>query len=135
MTDYKRLLDEAREARKYSYSPFSHFSVGAALLAEDGKIFRGCNLESAVFSPSLCAERVALAKALSEGVTGFTAIAIVGAENGEEPTNPCFPCGVCRQVLSEHVNLSGFEVVVEKDGRPEIHLLSELLPSAFVFEK
>jgi len=135
MTDYRMLLDEAAKARENAYSPFSGFSVGAALLAKDGRIFRGCNIESAVFSPSLCAERVALAKAISEGVREFSAIAIVGAPAGEDPSEPCFPCGVCRQVLSEHVPLTDFEIVVEKDGKPEIHTLSELLPSAFVFEK
>lgn len=135
MVDYKLLLDEAKEARKNSYSPFSGFSVGAALLAKDGRIFRGCNLESAVFSPSLCAERVALAKALSEGVTGFSALAVVGAKAEEEPSEPCYPCGVCRQVLSEHVKLREFEIVVEEDGEPKVCTLAELLPSAFEFEK
>ena len=135
MVDYTKLLDEAKEARKNSYSPFSGFAVGAALLSEDGRVFRGCNLESAVFSPSLCAERVSLAKALSEGVRGFTAIAIVGAPHGEEPSEPCYPCGVCRQVLSEHVKLQEFEIVVEEDGEAKVSTLAELLPSAFEFEK
>ncbi|MBR3058885.1 MAG: cytidine deaminase [Clostridiales bacterium] len=135
MIDYKMLLDEAKAARGHAYAPFSGFTVGAALLTSEGKVFRGCNIESAVFSPSICAERVALSKAISEGEHDFIAIAIVGANAGEEPVDPCYPCGVCRQVLSEHVDLSSFEVIVEDKGEVRTVTLSELLPSAFVFEK
>lgn len=131
--DEKKLLAEAKEARKNAYAPFSEFTVGAALLTKDGQIIRGCNLESSVFSPSLCAERVALAKALSEGIRGFSAIAIVGGPAGETPSEPCFPCGVCRQVLSEHVG-ADFTVIVERDGKPESHPFPELLPFAFAFD-
>lgn len=133
--DTKKLLKEAEEARKNAYAPFSSFAVGAALLTKDGKIYRGCNIESSVMSPSLCAERVALAKALSEGEKEFTAIAIAGAPVGEDPKDPCYPCGVCRQVLSEHVDLSAFQVVTEENGKAVTCTLSELLPKAFVFEK
>ena len=132
--DGKALLEEAREARKNAYAPYSGFAVGAALLTKDGKVFRGCNIESSVFSPSLCAERVALAKAISEGEKGFAAIAIVGGPACVEPHSPCFPCGVCRQVLSEHVDGSAFCVVVEEEGEARSYTLSELLPKTFVFE-
>ena len=133
--DKKKLLDEAKEARKNAYTPFSGFAVGAALLTTSGKVFRGCNIESSVMSPSLCAERVALAKALSDGEKDFLAIAIVGAPKDEEPKEPCFPCGVCRQVLSEHTGTGAFEVIVEDNGKVLSFKLGELLPKAFVFEK
>ena len=132
--DHERLLQEAHEARKNAYAPYSGFTVGAALLTKSGKIFRGCNIESSVFSPSLCAERVALAKAISEGEKEFEAIAVVGAPAGKEAVKACFPCGVCRQVLSEHVELSSFAVVVEDKGTVMTYYLSELLPKTFVLE-
>ncbi len=133
--DEKRLLNEAKEARKNAYVPFSGFTVGAALLTKDGKIYRGCNIESSVMSPSLCAERVALAKAISEGEKDFLAIAIVGAPKDEDPKDPCYPCGVCRQALSEHVDLSTFKIITEENGKPSTCTLSDLLPKAFIFEK
>ena len=133
--DNGKLLKEAKEARKMAYAPYSGFSVGAALITKEGKVYRGCNIESSVFSPSLCAERVALAKAISEGEKEFSAIAIVGAPSGEEPKDPCYPCGVCRQVLSEHVDLSAFKVIVEENGAAKTTTLKDLLPNAFVFEK
>ena len=133
--DEKKLLKEANEARKNAYVPFSGFTVGAALLTKEGKIYRGCNIESSVMSPSLCAERVALSKAISEGEKEFLAIAIVGAPSGEDAKEPCYPCGVCRQVLSEHVDIRSFEVVVEEDGKAKTCTLSDLLPNAFIFEK
>ena len=89
--DGKMLLEEARTARRNAYAPYSGFAVGAALLTKDRKIYRGCNIESSVFSPSLCAERVALAKAISEGEKDFASIAIVGAPKDEEPATPCYP--------------------------------------------
>ena len=129
--DYGKLLKEAKKARMNAYAPYSGFTVGAALVTKDGKVFRGCNIESSVMAPSLCAERVALAKALSEGEKEFTAIAIVGAPVKEEPKDPCYPCGVCRQVLSEHVKIDSFEVIVEENGKAEVTTLSDLLPKAF----
>ena len=133
--DNGKLLKEAKEARKMAYAPYSGFSVGAALVTKEGKVYRGCNIESSVFSPSLCAERVALAKAISEGEKEFSAIAIVGAPSGEEPKDPCYPCGVCRQVLSEHVDLKTFKIVTEENGKANVCTLSDLLPKAFVFDK
>lgn len=128
------LLQIARKARENAYAPYSGFAVGAALLAQDGQVFTGCNIESSVFSPSICAERVALSKAISEGVKGFTAIAIVGAPSGAEPEEVCYPCGVCRQVLSEHVRINEFQIIVEDHGRAQVCTLAELLPKAFVLE-
>ena len=133
--DNVTLLQKAKEARKMAYAPYSGFTVGAALLTKEGKVFTGCNIESSVFSPSLCAERVALANAISEGEKDFLSIAIVGAPKDEEPKDPCCPCGVCRQVLSEHVGISAFTVVTEKAGKASSCTLEELLPKAFVFEK
>ena len=133
--DEKKLLSEAKEARKNAYVPFSGFTVGAALLTKDGKIYRGCNIESSVMSPSLCAERVALAKAISEGEKDFLAIAIVGAPKDEEAKDACYPCGVCRQTLSEHVDLATFQIITEENGKPKTCTLSALLPKAFIFDK
>ncbi len=99
MTD-RDLYEEAVKAAKYSYSKYSHFSVGAALLSTDGRVFTGCNIENASYSLTVCAERTALFKAVSEGVTEFKAIAIAGSSN-EDFSRPCPPCGACLQVLSE----------------------------------
>ena len=133
--DEKKLLSEAKKARENAYAPFSGFAVGAALLTKSGKIYRGCNIESSVMSPSLCAERVALAKAISEGEKDFVAIAIAGALEGETSKEPCYPCGVCRQTLSEHVGIRSFKVIVEEDGKAKNCTLEDLLPNAFIFEK
>ena len=99
--DYKDLILQALEARRFAYAPYSHFTVGAALLCDDGSIFKGCNIENAPFSPSLCAERTAFAKAITEGYGDFIAIAIVGASLDSKETDFCTPCGVCRQVMRE----------------------------------
>ncbi len=99
MTD-KELFDEAVKAAQHSYSPYSHFRVGAALLSKDGRLFTGCNIENASYSLANCAERTAVFKAVSEGVTEFKAIAVAGSST-EDFTSPCPPCGACLQVLSE----------------------------------
>ncbi|HEX6911246.1 MAG TPA: cytidine deaminase [Longimicrobium sp.] len=93
----RALLDRAREARANAYAPYSHFPVGAALLAADGRIFTGCNVENASYGLANCAERVAVGKAVSEGARAFAAIAVIGPED----VQPCAPCGACRQVLYE----------------------------------
>lgn len=95
MTD-NELVAKAKEALEYSYSPYSHFAVGAALLSADGQVFTGCNIENASFGATNCAERTAIFKAVSEGVKDFKAIAIVCS--GDQPA---YPCGICRQVMSE----------------------------------
>ena len=124
MTDYARILKEAEAAYQYAVAPSSGFRVGAALLSRDGRIFTGCNIESPVYL-GICAERVALFKALSEGNREFEALAIV-CEEGV----PCPPCGTCRQLLWEFSQ--GLQVVVsEKTGTPMVYPIEDLLPSVF----
>ena len=114
--DYKDLISQALEARRYAYAPYSHFRVGAALLCADGRVFKGCNIENGAFSPSMCAERTAFAKAISEGYNDFTAIAIVGAPTERKGTDFCTPCGVCRQVMREFCQ-QDFNIVYNRGGR------------------
>lgn len=119
------LLARAREARKNAYVPYSHFPVGAALLAEDGEVFTGCNVESASYGLTNCAERVAVGKAVSEGARRFRAVAVVGPEDDVA----CAPCGACRQVLHEF----GPEMLVvlpEGEGH-RVTSVRDLLPGAF----
>ena len=125
MTDL-RLLSMAADAMQYSYSPYSHFKVGAALLCSDGSVYTGANIENGAYSATVCAERTAFFKAISEGKKQFTTIAIVGG-NIEKP---CYPCGVCRQVMSEFCD-ENFEILLLKDGEIIKHTLSELLPHSF----
>lgn len=125
------LMRMAIEYRKRSYSPYSGYQVGAALLAADGEMFGGCNIENASFSPTNCAERTALFKAISEGKREFSAIAIVGGK-AEGELEFCPPCGVCRQVLAEFCNPKEFVIylgtsIQEYKG----YLLEELLPYSF----
>ena len=97
----RELIKAALEARDFSYSPYSGFSVGAALLCSDGKVYTGCNIESSVFTPTTCAERTAFFKAISEGRYDFVRIAVVGGKAGQPASPSCTPCGVCRQVMKE----------------------------------
>jgi len=134
MTDTK-LIELAMEARKNAYTPYSGFRVGAALLAQDGRVFTGCNIESASYSPTNCAERTALFKAVSEGATRFEAIAVVGGPAGEEDSLSRYaaPCGVCRQMLYEFCPEGELRVILAKNPRDyRQYLLKELLPLAFV---
>lgn len=101
LEEKKDLIRMAVAARKFAYTPYSDFKVGAALRAKNGKIYTGCNIENASFTPTVCAERTALFKAVSEGVTEFTDIAIVGARTNEINKQITSPCGVCRQALFE----------------------------------
>ena len=127
----QKLMSTAIEYRKRSYSPYSGYQVGAALLSADGEIFGGCNIESASFSPTNCAERTALFKAVSEGKKDFAAIAIVGGKAGDN-LEFCAPCGVCRQALVEFCDPKTF-VVYLGTGTEEYkgYLLEELLPYSF----
>ncbi|MDE5547980.1 MAG: cytidine deaminase [Clostridia bacterium] len=127
--DSKLLMQKAQEARKRSYSPYSHFRVGAALLCKNGKIYTGCNIENASYSPCNCAERTAIFKAVSEGDSEFEAIAIIGGKEGE--TAPfCAPCGVCRQVIAEFCD-KDFKIILGNEEKFSEHTLDELLPFAF----
>ena len=126
----KELLEKAQVARKSSYAPYSGFTVGAALLAKDGRLFLGANIENAAYSVTCCAERVALFRAVSEGVRDFVAIAIVGGKADSEATTPCYPCGVCRQALYEFCD--GTLAVCTLDGTaPKATTLGALLPNSF----
>ena len=126
----KELISCAIEASKNSYSPYSNFKVGAALLTKDNKVFVGCNIENAAFSPTICAERTAFAKAISEGYKDFKAIAIVGGENGNFE-NFCTPCGVCRQVMKEFCD-KDFLIYLGNDKLEyKKYTLEELLPNSF----
>ena len=119
--NYNYLLEAATGAMKNSYSPYSHFAVGAALLTESGTIYTGCNIENAAYPLCCCAERTAFFKALSEGEKRFTAIAVVGSGD-----KACYPCGSCRQVMAEFC--SPDFIIATTDGETT---LSELLPKSF----
>lgn len=123
------LVKTAEEARASSYSPYSGFSVGAALLCADGSIYTGCNIENTAYAPTCCAERVAIFKAVSESKRDFDAIAVVGGGT-EKIEEFCYPCGVCRQVLSEFCD-SSLEVVLFNGKDISVCTLGELLPKSF----
>ena len=128
----RELIAAALNARKMSYSPYSHYQVGAALLAKDGQVITGCNIENAAYSPTNCAERTAFFKAVSEGITDFSAIAIVGSPKGDILTQYAYPCGVCRQVMMEFCNPSDFQIIVAKsEDEYQVRTLQELLPEGF----
>lgn len=128
----KKLIEEALEARKLAYAPYSHFQVGAALLDENGTIYRGCNIENAAYGPSNCAERTAIFKAVSDGSRKFSMIAIAGALEGEEIKEYAAPCGVCRQVMSEFCHPKKFRIIIAKSVEEyKIKTLEELLPMGF----
>lgn len=121
------LLDRAREVRANAYAPYSRFPVGAALLAADGRVFTGCNVENASYGLANCAERVAIGKAVSEGVQQFAAIAVIGPED----VQPCAPCGACRQVLYEFEPDLPVIFPSAAEGGFQVQRMSELLPGAF----
>ena len=127
----KELCSLAIKARESSYSPYSGVRVGAALLAGSGKVYTGCNIENAAYSPTVCAERVAFFKAISESEKVFTAIAIAGGAS-DTPDGEFPPCGVCRQVMSEFVDANTFKVYLIKNENEYTELtLTELLPYGF----
>ena len=126
------LIIKACDARKLSYSPYSRYQVGAALLIDDGRIVTGCNIENAAYTPTNCAERTAFFKAVSDGVRDFRAIAIVGSPEGDELTQYANPCGVCRQVMMEFCNPTDFHIIVAKsEDEYRVMTLQELLPEGF----
>ena len=124
------LIQKAKQAMTAAYAPYSGFCVGAALLCADGSIYTGCNIENASYSPTICAERTAFAKAVSEGHRAFTAIAVCGGKGGVI-TGLCTPCGVCRQVMAEFCR-EDFEVILVKADGYEVRTLSQLLPDSFI---
>lgn len=127
----KKLFLEAVAAREKAYTPYSHFQVGAALLAKSGKIYHGCNIENAAYTPTNCAERTAFFKAVSEGEREFTAIAIVAGSEGEELAFTS-PCGVCRQVMAEFCDPETFQIIMgTKEDQLKVYRLKELLPLGF----
>lgn len=123
------LIEQALSALKQSYSPYSNFCVGAALLSESGEVFTGCNIENASFSATICAERTALAKAVSTGEFKFKAIAIVGGKNGVINSH-CNPCGICLQALSEFCT-DDFKILTFDGNETKEHSLSSFLPLRF----
>ena len=125
------LVEAAIEATKFAYVPYSNFKVGAAILADNGKIYTGCNIENASYSPTNCAERTAIFKAVREGVTKFKKIAVVGGPNGNLE-NYCPPCGVCRQVISEFAD-EEFELILgtSKNTYAVYNFFEEVLPLSF----
>lgn len=129
--DWGMLIKAALEARNNAYAPYSHFAVGASLLADDGTVFTGCNVENASYGATNCAERTAFFKAVSEGKRKFTAIAIAGGTEGREPEDYVYPCGICRQVMSEFCD-GDFVVLAAKNEGDFVKLrLGELLPESF----
>ena len=130
--DDRMLIKQALEMRKMAYVPYSHFQVGAALLCADGKVYTGCNIENAAYTPSNCAERTAFFKAVSEGEREFTAIAITGGAETAEELEYCAPCGVCRQVMMEFCDYDNFKVILAKSEQEyQVYSLREILPMGF----
>ena len=126
----RTLIETAAAQRQFSYAPYSGYRVGAALLAADGRIFTGCNVENAAYSPSICAERTAIAKAVSEGVQSFSAICVIGG-HADESDDYSTPCGFCRQTLREFC-APDFRIIVAKNAADyKVFTLDQLLPESF----
>ena len=143
MTAYE-LVIEALIARQKAYTPYSNHGVGAAIKCADGKVYTGCNIENAAYGPTICAERTAIFKAVSEGEREFEEIAIVGGINDRDELDMCAPCGVCRQVMMEFANPDKFRIVLaaiknaknienitEEDVQIKVYTLKELIPLGF----
>ncbi len=131
-TTIKKLIQSAIIARSFSYAPYSNFNTGAALLTDDDKIYQGCNIENAAFSPTNCAERTAFFKAISEGQKNFKAIAVVGGSTNKGIEDYCPPCGVCRQVMLEFCDQDKFYIILAKSETDyKIYTLSQIIPLNF----
>ena len=128
----RELIRKALEQRTYAYAPYSGFRVGAALLAGNGTVYGGCNIENAAFGPTNCAERTAIFKAVSEGVREFRAICITGGA-GETVTKFCPPCGVCRQVMLEFCRPDFLIILATGEEHYEVYTLEEMIPLGFAF--
>lgn len=127
----EELIKKAQAAREFSYSPYSGYMVGAAVMTEGGDIYMGCNIENAAYGPTNCAERTAIFKAVSEGKSKFTAIAIVGGKRGSTGDYAA-PCGVCRQVMMEFCDPESMQIIVAKSAEEyKLFTLKELLPEGF----
>lgn len=131
-----KMIEKANEVRRYSYAPYSGFAVGAALLCSDGTIYTGVNVENSSYPAGICAERTAFAKAISDNRMSFKAIAIVGErESVSAPSSECFPCGICRQFMSEFCD-KDFEIITARGfDKFSVHTLGELLPFSFSLDE
>lgn len=129
--EIQALIRKAFEGQQFAYTPYSHFRVGAALRAKDGRVYTGCNIENASYTPTNCAERTALFKAVSEGVREFDAIAIVGSRQGEINTLVTGPCGVCRQALYEFGGDALTVIMAKTEDDYIVTTLGALLPYGF----
>ena len=124
--NYKLLMDTAKEAAKKSYSPFSKFAVGAGVLTSSGKVYGGCNIENSSFGMTICAERCAIFKAVSDGEKEILAVAIYSPNEDD-----CYPCGACRQVMYEFQGEKEIEIITEEKGELNIKKMSDFLPFGF----
>ena len=131
---YIELLEVAERARSSAYAPYSGISVGAALLTASGRVYTGSNIENASYTPTVCAERTAIFKAVLDGERSFVAIAIAGGRSGEAGKDGFYPCGVCRQVMAEFADPDLAIITALGDGY-ECHTLGEILPASFTKEK
>lgn len=124
--DYELLMNKAKEASKYSYSPFSKFAVGSAVLMSNGSIYTGCNIENSSFGMTICAERCAIFKAVSEGQKEVLAVAIYSPNEDD-----CYPCGACRQVMFEFQGENEISIITESQGNLITRKMSDFLPYGF----
>ena len=131
----QELLRRAEEASQYAYAPYSRFQVGAAVLCADGSIYTGCNVENASYGLGMCAERVAIGKAVSEGQRRIDKIAIAGREEGGAFRSSCSPCGACRQVIAEFSDENTRVITGNSDGEWKEWSVREILPAAFEMEE
>lgn len=129
-SEINTLIDAAKGMMKYSYAPYSGFNVGAALLTDDGRVYTGCNIENAAYGPSVCAERTAIFKAVSEGKRSFRAIAVCGGAGGVI-ARYCPPCGLCRQVMREFCSDDMPVILIGTAGDYKVVTFGELLPLSF----
>ena len=127
----KELIQSAIEARKKAYAPYSGYMVGAAVLTAELRIYTVCNIENASYTPSVCAERTAISKAVSEGARKILAVAVAGSPQGELITQYAYPCGVCRQVFAEFCDSEMPIICANENGRYQIYSMGEILPYAF----
>ncbi|MBQ8393217.1 MAG: cytidine deaminase [Clostridia bacterium] len=123
------LIEKAQDGLKNAYAPYSYFKVGSALLCSDGEIYTGCNVENASYGGTICAERVALSKAVSDGKRDFSAICIVGGKDGKI-TDYCYPCGICRQFISELCR-DDFKIILYNGKSTLTYTIKELFPNGF----